>query len=113
MAKYVDLPEQEKLSAVKDRFIQLLAEVAMERPKLNNYLPKPTDPGTSATDEQKAAFTEATAHYAEVEKILGNAKLAPDCICSECLEPDIGKELPKALRFLVKAAREEAEKANY
>jgi hypothetical protein len=110
---FKDLPQQEQLSAVKDRFVQLLADVAIDRPKLANYLPKPTDPGESATDEQKTAFKAASEHYQEVEKILGNAKLAKDCICGECLEPDIGKEMPKALKFLVKVARDEAEKASY
>jgi hypothetical protein len=113
MAKYSELPQQEQLTAVKDRFVQLLADVAINRSKLTNYLPKPSDPGSSASDEQKAAFAKATAHYADVEKILSGAKLAKDCICGECLEPDIGKTMPVALKFLVQAAREEAEKASY
>ncbi len=110
---FKDLPQQEQLSAVKDRFVQLLADVAIQREKLNNYLPKPTDPGESASDEQKTAFKAANEHYQEVEKILSNAKIAKECICGECLEPDIGKTMPVALKFLVKIAKDEAEKASY
>ena len=115
MATFKELPEQEKLSAVKDRFVQLLSEVAIdkERVKLAQYLPKPVDPGSSATDEQKEAFAKASEHYAKVEKILSNSKLAKDCICGGCLEPDIGNTMPPELKFLVKAAREEAEKQSY